>query len=139
MPGPWKVNMFDFLNKINLCLKIFFKIIAENWPKVALNCICLKQSFEWFELDRKWHLTWLKEERGLKHQQILSFTIVKWSFAPSLALKNPNIQEEIFSNNHLQKILEKIRKLRKAVTTSKTLTKYTMRSCNTILSNSLRL
>ena len=45
----------------------------------------------------------------------------------------------LLTNNRLQKILEKLRKLRKTVTTSETLTEYTIRSCPTIASNNCRL
>ena len=45
-----------------------------------------------------------------KHQQILFFVIVKWLFVPSLGLKKPQFQKENFSDNHLQKVLEKFPK-----------------------------
>ena len=41
-------------------------------------------------------LTWFKQERRPKHQQILSFAIVKWSFVPSLGLKTPKISRRKF-------------------------------------------
>ena len=56
----------------------------------------------------------IQQECGLKHQQILPFAIVKWSIVLSLALKKPKIARWKFSDNHLQKILEKMSKLRKS-------------------------
>ena len=48
-------------------------------------------------------------------------------------------QKCIWNYNRVQKILEKLRKLRKSCNQSETLREYTMRSCTTIFCNHCRL
>ena len=50
-------------------------------------------------------------------------------------LTNQNIQKETFSDNDVQKFIEKLRKLRKSCNHIKNVKEYTMRSCTTIASN----
>ena len=58
-------------------------------------------------------LTWFKQERGTKHQQILSFAIVKWSFVPSLELEKPKISRKFFFRQSFAKNIGKIAQVKK--------------------------
>ena len=91
----------------------FFKIQDRKLTKNCLKLHFLKQGFEWFELGESGYLTWFKQERGPKHQQVLSFAFVKQSFVPSLALKKAKTPRTKFFTQSCAKIFGKIVQVKK--------------------------
>ena len=71
---------------------------------------------------------------------MLSFATSKWWFVPSLGLKKPKILwRKHFRESCAKNICKNFERSEKTVTTRKTLTEYTMRSCPTIYSNNCQL
>ena len=76
--------------------------IDEKLPKTAFFWSRVSNGFN---LAGNGNLTWCKYERGPKHQQVPFFAIVKWSFVPSLGLKEPEIsRRKLFSQSRAKNI-----------------------------------
>ena len=116
-----RVNLFAFLNEINLCLTNSFKSLRQK-----IDGKLLKTAFFWSRVlsdliyAENGDLTWFKQEWGPKYQEMLCFAIAKWLFVlPILRLKTPKIsKDKAFHSIACKKYWKKCTSWEKAVTRS---------------------
>ena len=74
----------------------------------------LKQVFAWFELDRKWGFNLIQTRSKAKRSTDAVICHCKIIICTNFRPKKPKISRGKFLDNHLKKIMEKLRQLRKS-------------------------
>ena len=87
---------------------MFGEFFQKLRQKIDKNCIFLTKLFNDLNYAENGDLTWIKQEGGLKYQQILSFAIIKWSFVPSLEFEKPKVSRKNFFRQSCAKNMGKI-------------------------------